>query len=311
VAVTAAAVVVPALAAGAWLVRGADDPLQRGRPELLPAFARAELQAVPGLRVLALSPRADGSVGYELTGGDGARLGVTGTPPEQGQTAALDAVVADLLSARGSDATQALATRAVRYVALPPGPAAGQLREVLDQQPGLSRRSDEDVLLWELAAPAGALTVLPPEVAETALAGLPGPERGASALPEPAPTVLPAGEDGRLLVLSAAVDDGWVASLDGRALPRRTAWGWAQAFELPEVGGTLQVGHDDDRGTALALQALAVLLVAVLAAPGARRRRGLEIDDPDDRDDPGDGEPVVAASRVARPPGRHAAGAWS
>jgi hypothetical protein len=257
--------------------------------------------------VLALAPAAaDGRVGYELTGVDGARLGVTSTPPERGQTAALDAVVADLLSPRGSTATQALATRAVRYVVVPPGPAAEPLRDVLDQQPALSRRSDEQVLLWEVGSPAGALTVVPGEQAPTALSeSAPSGSAGEPLavdrpLRDGVRADLPAGDDGRLLVLGEAADDDWSATLDGERLERRTAWGWAQAFVLPAGGGALEVAHDGERSTALTIQALVLLLVGVLAAPGARRRRGLEVDTTDDATDGGpDDAPETA---VAPPP---------
>ncbi len=79
-------------------------------------------------------------------------------------------------------------------------------------------------------------------------------------------------------MLSEATDPGWRATLDGRALPRRTAWGWAQAFALPAQGGRLRVDHDSaPRTRALAVQGAAVLVVAVLSLPAGRRRRDLEL----------------------------------
>jgi hypothetical protein len=83
-------------------------------------------------------------------------------------------------------------------------------------------------------------------------------------------------------VLAEAGDPGWRATLDGRPLPRRTAWGWAQGFVLPAQGGRLVVTYDGSgRMAGLAAQAVAVVLVLILAAPAARRRRGLEVDDDD------------------------------
>jgi hypothetical protein len=97
---------------------------------------------------------------------------------------------------------------------------------------------------------------------------------------ESASTSLPAGPAGRLLVLADAASQGWRATVDDRPLERRTAWGWAQAFVIPPGGGALEVSYDQGpRHRALIGQLLALVVVLVLAAPGARRRRGLEVVD--------------------------------
>jgi len=78
----------------------------------------------------------------------------------------------------------------------------------------------------------------------------------------------PAGPAARLLVLAQASDAGWRATLDGRPLAPRTAWGWAQAFALPPAGGTIEVHRDSRRQHLLLVGTLvALLLVVVLAAP--------------------------------------------
>ena len=286
------AATVPVLTAGALLVRGADGPLRRDLRPLLPAFAGAELAASPGLRVLVLAPGPQGRLAYELTDAGGTRLGAADTPPVVGQTRRLDDIVADLLSPRGSDAAEALSTRAVRYVAVRDSAVARSIAPVLDGQAGLVRRVSGGVLLWQVVAPAERLSVLPPALAARALTGdrapAPGllrttPPAALPAGPEGARAALAPGAAGRLLLLADAADPGWRATLDGRPLPRRTAWGWAQAFVLPEAGGRLVLRHAQGRRhTALGIEAALVLLVAVLAAPGGRRRRGLEDDDPDE-----------------------------
>lgn len=284
----AGAAVMPASAAASWVSRGADQPLQRARPAVLPAFARAELAATPGLRALVLDPHADG-VRYELTAAGSAELGTGDLPPSTSQMAALDAIVADLLAPRGSDAAEALATRAVRYVALPAGPSTARYAAALDAQAGLSRRASGRILLWRVAAPTARLTLLRPGMAAAALRGDRGPSRELLRV-APAVTVpagrerarakLPAGPPQRLLVLADAASRGWRASVDGVDLDRRTAWGWAQAFVVPAAGGRLELSYDQGpRHRALAAQALVVVVVLVLAAPGARRRHGLEVAD--------------------------------
>ncbi|MCU1600762.1 MAG: family 2 glycosyl transferase, partial [Frankiales bacterium] len=227
---------------------------------------------------------------------DGTTLDQLGLRPDASQGKALDAVVADLASARGSDAAEALSTRAVRYVVLRVTDRTSGLEAVLDSQTGLVRRSRSASLeLWQVVAPTARLQVLPQEIASRALAGdrAPSPEdligHAPLALPagrEGAHATLPSGGAGRLLVLADARDDHWRATLDGKQLPRGTAWGWAQAFVLPPDGGTLVVSYRQTvRHASLIVQGVLVVLVIVLSAPGARRRRGLE-DDVDDEDGP-------------------------
>ncbi len=271
---------VPAAAAVAFVVRGADGPLARGNVDALPAFVQSELSREPGLRVLLLRPGAAG-LGYALVGAGGVRLGAADLVPDEAQVRLLDAVVGDLPATTGSDPASALATRAVRYVALP---AVGNdaLAAVLDDRPGLVRRVRGSLLLWEVTGPRSRLGLLPPALALAALRGDPGPD--ADLLRSAPPELVAEGEPrlrpgpaGRLLVLSEAADPGWRATVDGRDLPRRTAWGWAAAFTVPEQGGALRVSYaQGGRRTALALQAVALVVVVVLAAPGAGRSNGLE-----------------------------------
>jgi GT2 family glycosyltransferase len=294
-AVTAAlAAALPVVAAVSWVVRGADDPLRRGGTAVLPAFARAEIESQPGLRALTLRPRADGRLGYDLVRGEAPSLADAGLQAKPFQRAALDRVVADLTSPRGSDAAESLSTRAVRYVSLRPGPGSQQVLEALDAQPGLVRRSSGDVDLWRVVAPSNRLAVLPATTARLALSGTRAPTLqqlrtgspvALAAGDEGASVDVAAGESGRLLVLADARDSGWHATLDGKALAPRTAWGWAQAFVVPPTGGHLSMSHTQSgRRAALVTELVAVLAVVVLAVPAGRRRTGLE-DDVDMEDD--------------------------
>ncbi|GAC1442110.1 MAG: glycosyltransferase [Mycobacteriales bacterium] len=277
----------PVAEATSWVNRGADHPLERDMSPLLPAFARAELAASPGLRVLVVRPRGNG-VAYELATAAGVRFGAADTSPTAQQLRRLDAVVADVLTARGSDAAEALATRAVRYVAVP-AKGGKALAAALDVQAGLSRRASGEVLLWRVVAPAARLTQLSPPAAAAALRGDrgPSPELLRTDPPMPLPagreaarTSVPRGRPGRLLVLAEAASSGWQATVGGTALPKRTAWGWAQGFVLPTSGGSVHIRYDQGpRHRALLAQGLAIALVLILAAPAARRRRGLEVVD--------------------------------
>jgi hypothetical protein len=253
---------------------------------VLPAFARAELAGTPGLRALVVRPTHDG-IAYELTAAGADAFGTGDVAPATSQSHGLDGIVADLLAARGSDAAEALATRAVRYVALPAGAAAARYATALDAQSGLSRRASGRTLLWRVVAPTARLSLLRPGMAAAALRGDRGPSRELLRVAPPATltagregahVVVPDGPTGRLLVVADAASRRWRASVDGVALPPRTAWGWAQGFVVPAVGGRLELSYDQGpRHRALAAQGLALAFVLVLAAPAARRRRGLEV----------------------------------
>lgn len=94
-----------------------------------------------------------------------------------------------------------------------------------------------------------------------------------------------------MLRLADTASDGWTATLDGKPLTRTTVDGWAQGFELPATGGTLDVTYDDPIGHTVWLwtQGLLAVVLVVLALPG--RRRDVDDDMPE--------EPVVPAQAVA------------
>ena len=283
--ITVLAAALPVVTAGLWAVSGVGDLLVRDDRSLLPAFAQAELDARPGLRVLVVAPGGDGRVVYSLQDAGGVGLDDAALTTTSAQRRSLDAVVADLVAPLGSDAAEALSTRAVRYVALRATSGTDVLAAGLDAQPGLVRRTSGSVILWQVVAPASRLSVLAPTLAVPALAGDRAPSSNALRATPPAAldtgavsarASLPAGPAGRLLVLADAADSRWRATLDGQVLERRTAWGWGQAFVLPTQGGHLVVSYRDGRTSALWVQAALVVVVLVLSIPGGRRRRGLE-----------------------------------
>jgi hypothetical protein len=42
--------------------------------------------------------------------------------------------------------------------------------------------------------------------------------------------------DGEVVLLAEAIDPRWELTVDGEVLPRRTAFGWATAWDLPSPG---------------------------------------------------------------------------
>jgi GT2 family glycosyltransferase len=278
-AVALAAAVVPVWAAVGWLVRGADGPLHRERLEVLPAAVVAETRRDAGTRVLWLE-RSGSVVGYDLTDGRGRSFVDADLAPRSSVRSTLNTLVADLTSVRGTSAAEGLAGFAVRYVAVRP-PASDDLVGALDAQPGLSRAEfTGDLLLWRTLTPSARVVVLADDAAARARTGQSLTRDIARGTPpavvahgrEAARGQIPPGSGQRLVVVAEAKDSGWRATVDGKRLAATTAYGWAQAFELPPGGGEFRLRYaGDDRQTALTVQAVLAGLVLILAAPSVRR----------------------------------------
>lgn len=263
--------VAPVLTAGWWAVSGADGPLQRRDPVLLPAFVAAEGATPARPRTLVLRERADGSLGYALLRADGPRTGDAELTPRAGSAPGLDAAVADLASGRGGDAAGRLVPYGVRFVLLT-RPADRSLVRAIESVPGISPVSSQHgTVLWRVGYRTARVRVLPPDAPVVGSDGAPPPSRVVPAGQVEAHADLPAGAAGRLLVLADSRDGGWRASVDGRRLLARDYDGWAQAFELPAGAGRLALTYDAGlRPLLLWTQLGLVVLVLVLAMPQVR-----------------------------------------
>jgi GT2 family glycosyltransferase len=252
-------------AAGWWLVRGADDPLERRDPAVLPAYVVDEAARPERVRTLVLTRGDDGRVTYALLRRSGPRLGdaETGPPPEE--YAALDRVVGDLVSDRGGAEASALAPFAARYVYLP-APADPELVDVLDTVPGLTRASaPEGAVMWQVAGEIGRVRVL-------------GGDNGPVVVPSgevDATGVIAAGPADQQLMLAERADPGWRATLAGEPLDAVAIDDWSQSFTVLASGGEVDISHvGPHRSAWLTAQLVAVLIAIVLALPGIRRERG-------------------------------------
>ncbi|WP_433328842.1 glycosyltransferase [Spirillospora sp. CA-294931] len=261
-----AAVTAPLLAAATWIADGVDGPIGRVDADAVPRF----VQSPEGPRTLVMSREPDGRVSYTVLRGVAPTLGEAETPMNAPARRRLDALVAGLAGGRPGDA-QTLTRTGVQYV-LVPRPAADPLTRTLDATPELSRLSRTDTFAaWRVPSPSGRLMLLD----------------GASVTPLPAGRTdarvrIPPGTGNRTLLLAEPADGGWRASLDGREVKSRTVDGWAQGYQIPATGGEFELSRAMWlRHTWVAVQGLAVLLVALLALPGADepvpasvRRRG-------------------------------------
>ncbi|MFC3572720.1 glycosyltransferase [Streptomyces yaanensis] len=263
----------PLLIAAGWMIRGADGPLERRDPVQVPAFVAEEGGTSDQARTLVLDGETTARVGYTLVRGSGARLGDGELATEDGENEKLDKVVANLVAGSGADQADELGGFAVRYVLVRKG-APREVSRVLDTTPGLTRLSQQD---------GSALWRVDREVSRAAIVTGSAAPQPVAAGPVEIHTKIPSGGDGRVLRIADTADAGWTATLDGKPLTRTTVDGWAQGFELPATGGTLDVTYDTPFGHTAwhwAQGALAVVLV-VLALPG--RRRDIDDDLPEEQ----------------------------
>ncbi|MBZ9639891.1 glycosyltransferase [Streptomyces sp. PSKA30] len=273
----------PLLVAAGWMIRGADGPLERRDPVQVPAFVAEESNTRDQARTLVLDSDSTAHVGYTLVRGSGARLGDAELAAADGNNAALDKVVANLVAGSGADQADQLGDFAVRYVLVHKG-APREVSRVLDATPGLSRLSQQDgSALWRVDRQVARAAIVP--------ASGSGDPQPVAAGPVEIHTTVPAGSEGRTLRLADTAAAGWTATLDGKPLPRTTVDGWAQGFELPATGGTLDVTYEDPIGHTAWLwaQGLLAVVLVVLALPG--RRRDIDDDLPE--------EPAIPAQAVA------------
>ncbi|MGV9560716.1 glycosyltransferase [Streptomyces sp. NPDC003480] len=268
-----ASVAGPLLIAAGWMIRGADGPVERRDPVQVPAFVAEEGGTSDQARTLVLDGESTALVRYTLVRGSGARLGDAELAAEDGENKQLDKVVANLVAGSGADQADELGGFAVRYVLVRKG-APREVSRVLDATPGLSRLSQQD---------GSALWRVDREVSRAAIVSGSAAPQPVAAGPVLIHTRIPSGTGGRILRIADTADAGWTATLDGKPLTRTTVDGWAQGFELPASGGTLDVTYDTPfghTGWLWAQGALAVVLV-VLALPG--RRRDVDDDLPEER----------------------------
>ncbi|KES03515.1 family 2 glycosyl transferase [Streptomyces toyocaensis] len=281
----------PLVLAAGWMIRGADGPVERRHPVQVPAFVAEESGTRDQARTLVLDSDSTARVGYVLVRGSGARMGDAEIAAVDGENSRLDKVVANLVAGSGADQADELGGFAVRYVLVHRG-APREVTRVLDATPGLSRLSQQaGGALWRVDRQVARASIVPAGEGDAE----PQP---VAAGPVEIHTRIPNGAEGRVLRLADAAADGWTATLDGKPLTRTTVDGWAQGFELPSSGGTLDVTYEDPvTHTAwLWAQGLLALVLVVMALPGRRR----DVDDDLPEEPPVPAEALAGEGRRAR-----------
>ena len=297
--VTTVMVLGPAATAGAWLVavdRGSDPSLLalEGREAApVPALARELQTGSERSRVLALHAEGE-AVRPEVWRHAGPQLSETSavvaarglTPgghpaPADAAGTELAELVAQLATGSAPEAGEQLGRLAVGVVLVPPAPdgdATGARQDLiarLDATAGLERVTEnESGVIWRTSRSAGQ------PGAAAAVGRVRLVEAGGAVLETlPAATVgvdtrVPAGEEGRRLVLAERADAAWRATYNGHPL-RATTDGWRQAFELPAHTGRLEISYEPTWQLPWRVaQAVGLGLTLLLAVPVRRRREG-------------------------------------
>lgn len=281
----AAALLAVALLAGtataviAMVARGVDQPLTDDSHSLLPVFAAAEVGRPTSPRLVVLDGPVGGGAGairYAVVRDpDGARFGDADVTRDREN--ATDRRLTTTMRAAAAGQASALPRLAEFGISmLVVRDTGAQALARVDNIDGLDRVPTSGALVWRSQLPTGELVVLEPHTARVVTGGADLPAnarpRPLAAAPGSSRALLPAGSNGRLLVLAEPAGPRWRATLDGHRLQPTTAYGWAQAWRLPPSGGRLDIGRTGDhRSLWLALQLVVVLAAALLSVPVVAR----------------------------------------
>ena len=260
----------------------------------LPATATDRGNGPEQTRTLVIGMNADGTVSAALMRGAGTTLDslstiaaahqITGAPgaealaPDDGATTAIRRAVATIIAGTGVDPRPDLSQLGVGFVVLQQGDTRAELMaSQIEAVPGLATVGPTEAgWLWRVT-PEAVRNGQVPEVGSRArivdasgaiLAYLPSGQSGVDA-------AVPAGPEGRLLVLAERADDGWSASIDGKKLTSVSA-GWSQAFTLPAGGGNVQVNYRQPWApfwNAVQIVVLGLTVLLAIPMPAPRRRK--------------------------------------
>jgi GT2 family glycosyltransferase len=269
----------PGAAALLWVTDLA-GPLQRSDEAVVPAFVTEEALSSDRIRTVVLQQADDGSVGYTLVNGAGARLGDADVAPPAETWREVSEAVGQLVAGIGPLPVQTLAENAVRYLVADVADEA--LAAALDGNSALRRLStSEGRGLWEVEGVTSRARLGEGPQA-TAVPIQPAAQRGTSELlaPERAEPV-------ELHV--AQVNDGlWTAVIGDSVLPVSGDL----ELTVPLPGGpsaAVVLEHDQRSRDRTLLVPLVALVGLFLLLP--RWRRFDELPDPDLAAAPAGAEP--------------------
>ena len=241
-----------------WVLAGASGPIERRPLDSIPPYVRNAMLSPSQVRVLAIDLSGKTAL-YTVLAGEGQRLGSADRGFAFGGSEAADQQARDLVlrlvaGTADDDIVPQLRELGVGYVWVRDASEEDKAR--IDNTPGLGAASGtDDDTIWQ--------------VEHASRVSLSAPSSPAIGL-GPSPTHIPAGVDGRLLLVGEAADPRWQAELDGARLTAADG-GWQQAFTVPSAAGTLSYRLSSPAGWLLIGQGVVWLVAIVLAAPAVRR----------------------------------------
>nr|WP_271394984.1 glycosyltransferase [Neomicrococcus lactis] len=217
-----------------------------------------------------------------------ASLGGTLWTPERVDASAADSelrnVVGSIVTGNSTDVRATLAGMGVSFVVIdgivdPTDPLLSRIRSV----PGLAEVGDTSAgWLWRVGPLDGVTEATGQPAASTANVRVLNADGSvAQFVPSNFSKVknfaLPQGDAGRVVVLAQQRDSGWMAHLNGQQLERAInvpgVPAWAQAFQLPETAGTLEIRYESPwRVPVFVGGALILLVILLLAIPLPKRQ---------------------------------------
>ncbi|WP_427133236.1 glycosyltransferase family 2 protein [Pseudarthrobacter sp. S9] len=292
----AASVAGPADTAGL----GTPRLVQPAKARTLPATAIDRGEGPEQARTLLISGGENGSYNASLMRGAGTTLdalstvaaarNIMGEPGKEtvrdddAAAGSIRSVVATIVAGQGVDPRDDLERLGVGFVVLRASDTAAQLTASrMDAVPGLVAVGLTDVgWLWRIS-PLDLPAIKASDVAHRVRI-VDGAGAAIGLLPSEAVSAgsnVPAGPEGRLVVLAERADPGWSAWLDGRRLTSTTS-GWAQAFTLPAQGGQLSIRYEAPWAVWAGIAQIVLIGLTVLLAipmPARRPNTGLSRDE--------------------------------
>ncbi|WP_460437184.1 glycosyltransferase [Arthrobacter tecti] len=160
-------------------------------------------------------------------------------------TADMRRTVATLVAGTGADPREELKRLGIGFVVLQQSDSAAEvLASQIDSVPGLvSVGNTESGWLWRVEMQASGASESAPQTGRIRVLDESGSTISVlDSGPTTASADVPAGPEGRTLVLAERAAPGWEATLNGQRLEPADA-GWSQGYALPENGGTLEVRY--------------------------------------------------------------------
>ena len=241
---------------GWYVVGGLGGPLHRQQTDTLPKYILDSESGPSQSRTLVVS-LAEGRVSWMLheadhvTWGDGE----TGVPPAQADVRrAVEGVVAQIAAARQDDAVASQLQR-LGVVHIQVRGITPEVSSALAASPGIARGGEGNgVTVFTVVSHPARVMLMATDGAKPVTGSIDTATTGT-------------------LFLSEASDDRWQVSVGGVPLQRATSPDWRPAFVLDGQTGdvTVTLAHDTWSGWIALAQLLALILLALFAAPAVSR----------------------------------------